>query len=474
MSYLDVHDRMPDLFEIAARIATGEVSPVALTERVLQAIEDLDPTLNAYITVMPERALQQARQAEEEIASGTYRGPLHGVPMSVKDLYSTRGTLTTCGSAVLRDFVPDFDATLVQRLQAHGAIIVAKANMLEFAYASVHPDYGPTKNPWDLTRTTSGSSGGSAAAVAAGIDFASFGTDTGGSIRIPASFCGVCGLKPTYGRVSRYGMQPLSWTLDHAGPFTRSARDIAVLLRAIGGYDSNDPFCADVAVPDYQLDLTTRLDGTRVAMVANFVDAAVPEEISNAVKHAASVLENAGATVVEVSIPELEAPALAAVMNILLPEASHSHRNWYPEQRENYTETVRERLEAGRSTPTVDYIAALEYRDNVRKRLREIQTDIDLLIMPTTPMVATPLESTTLEVKEGEEDLTALIRMTAPFDLTGQPALSIPCGFSDTGLPIGLQIVGRDFEEAVVLKTAHAYQTRTDWHRRKPPVSMVW
>ena len=464
-------DSMADLSDVAARIARRELSQVELVERKLRDIERLNPILNAYITVLAEEAMAAARAAENEIAAGRHRGPLHGVPLSVKDLFWTAGIRTTSGSRVQADFVPTEDATLVARLKAAGAVIVAKANMLEFAYASVHPDFGPTKNPWDLTKTTSGSSGGSAGAVASGMDFGSFGSDTGGSIRIPASFCGIAGLKPSYGRVPRHGMQALSWILDHAGPFARSVRDVALLLGAVAGADPRDPYAADVPVPDYAAGLTGSLDGLTVGLTTNFLDSSVDPEIRAAVVQAADVLSSAGATVREIQVPELEGDAIAALMDILLPEASYYHRDWIDDRRADYTETVYERLQAGRRTTAVAYFAARDTRERIRAAVRDRMREIDLLVLPTTPMVATPLESTTLEVSQGEQDLGALIRLTGPFDVTGQPALSIPCGFSAAGLPIGLQIVGRELEDGTVLRAGHAYQERTDWHRRRPAVS---
>ncbi len=462
---------LPDLFDTSSAIARRELSPVEAVEAALRRIEALNPVLNAYITVLADEAMLDAQTAEHEIAAGRHRDPLHGIPVSVKDLFTTRGVRTTAGSRVLADSVPTEDAGLVQRLREAGAVIVAKANTLEFAYAAVHPDYGPTKNPWDLTKTASGSSGGSAAAVVAGMDFGSFGSDTAGSIRIPACFCGATGLKPTFGRVSRFGMQLLSWTLDHAGPFGRSARDVALLLHAVAGHDPRDRFSADVAVCDYASVLTERLDGVRVALVTTFMDAGLDAEIRAAVEHGVAVLAEAGAEVRDIAIPELESDAVDPVMQILLPEATHLHRAWLDARRADYSRTVLERLHAGRAISAITYFAARDACDRLRDRVKEIQKGIDLLVLPTMPVVATPLEETTVEVKPDEEGLTALNRMVAPFNLTGQPALSLPCGFTPGGLPIGLQLVGRHFEERTALRAGYAFQLRTDHHRRRPPVA---
>jgi aspartyl-tRNA(Asn)/glutamyl-tRNA(Gln) amidotransferase subunit A len=358
-------------------------------------------------------------------------------------------------------------------LRAAGAILIAKANLLELAYAVAHPDYGPTKNPWDLTKTASGSSGGSAAAVVAGMDFGSFGSDTAGSIRLPASFCGTTGFKPSYGRISRYGLFPLSWSLDFAGPFGRSVRDVAVLLQAVAGYDPRDAASADVPVPDYGAALTGRLDGVTVGFVTNVMGAGLDPEIDAAVTAAIPTLAEAGATIREMTIPELEGSAADAAMAIIVPEATHAHREWLDTRPQDYSETVLERLLAGRNVRAVDYLAAKEERERLKAKLAELQREVDLLVLPTMPVTSMPLDETTVEVSEGERGMTTLNHLVSPFNLTGQPALSVPCGLTAAGMPIGLQVVGRHFEEALVLAAGHAYQGLTDWHRRTPPVAAI-
>jgi aspartyl-tRNA(Asn)/glutamyl-tRNA(Gln) amidotransferase subunit A len=343
--------------------------------------------------------------------------------------------------------------------------------MLEFAYASFHPDYGPTKNPWNLERTALGSSGGSGASVAAGMDFGSYGSDTGGSIRVPSSFCGATGLKPTYGRVSRHGLIPLSPTLDHAGPIARSVQDLALLLQPIAGPDPLDPTTANVKVPDFSAELGTDLTGISAAIVKTFMDTTVSPDVVAAVERAAGVLNDAGARVTEIDIPELGDQALDLYVTVLLAEASHCHREWLRSRRGDYSTGVLQRLEAGQNVTAVAYLAAMEERDRIRRLVRERQDTVDLLLMPTTATVAWPLESTDIPVSKGEEEMKSIIRFTSPFDVTGLPALSLPCGFSEAGLPIGFQIVGRAFEEVLVLRAGHAFQVRTDWHRRSPPHS---
>jgi len=462
---------LPDLCEISARIRQRDVSPVELVESALGQIDRLNPVLNAYITVLADAARSAAEVAEREIASGAYRGPLHGVPVSVKDLYWTRGIRTTAGSRILREFVPAEDATVVRRLRDAGAILVAKANTLEFAYASVHPDYGPARNPWDLMRSASGSSSGSAVAVAAGLDFGSFGSDTGGSIRLPASFCGVAGLKPTYGLVSRFGIVPLSATLDHAGPLGRSVRDVAILLQAVAGHDPLDPTTAAAAVPSYADALREHLRGVTVALVVNLTGPDVAPEVRSAVTTALDVLRDAGAATREIEIPELEGDALTARTQITQAEASRFHEQWIASHEADYTPVVLSRLKTGLQLPAVTYLDALEVRERTRRRLREILQSVELLVLLTSSTVATPLEGTipAQDVPKREADLRGVSQRTSPFNLTGQPALSLPCGFSSGGLPIGLQIAGRECEDALVLRAGHAFQARTPWHRRRPP-----
>lgn len=464
---------LPALAEVAARIAGRQISAVELTTEVLEGIESLNPVLNAYITVVADKALAAAAEADREIGSGTYRGPIHGVPVSVKDLFWTRGVRTTAGSRVLRDFVPTEDATVVGRVRGAGGVIVGKTNMLEFAYASPHPDYGATRNPWNLDRTALGSSGGSGAAVAAGMDFGSYGTDTGGSIRIPSSFCGATGLKPTYGRVSRHGVVPLSPSLDHVGPIARSVADLALLLQPVAGADPLDPTATPEAVPDYSTLLDGSLKDVSIALVTNFVETSVDPEVRVAVQDALRVLSDAGARIHEVALPELGPRALAAYMPILFAEASFCHREWLQTRRADYSDGVLERLDDGLAVSAVTYLTAMEERESIRVSVRARQASIDLLVMPTTAVVALQLEATDIPVDEDEGQLKSIIQFTAPFDLIGLPALSLPCGFTQQGLPIGLQIVGRQFEEPLVLRAGHALQVRTDWHRRTPPVAVA-
>jgi aspartyl-tRNA(Asn)/glutamyl-tRNA(Gln) amidotransferase subunit A len=457
------------LLTLADRIRRREVSPVEATERVLRRIAARDGTLNAFVTVLTEEALADARLAEAEIAAGDYRGPLHGVPLSVKDLFYTKGTRTTAASRVLANHVPEEDATVVRQLRRAGTVIVGKTNMLEFAYAAVHPDFGPTPNPWDLARSSSGSSSGSAVAVAAGMGYASVGSDTGGSIRLPASYCGIVGLKPTYGRVSRYGGIPVSWSADHFGPLTRTAADAAALLGAIAGEDPKDPTSGRVPVPDYLAQLEAGIAGKRIGIDDAYLRQHVDPAVQRLLEEAMATLERIGATFTEVSLPP-PSQAVPALLAIIMPEAAAYHLPWLRERPQDYSQAVRERLELGAVTPAVAYLQAQQARRQIVDAFLAAMERVDLLLTPTGPTAATPLEGDLVTGDEADPQvLAALINFTGPFDLTGFPAISIPCGFTDGGLPVGMQLVARPWQEGPLLAAAHAYEQSTDWHRRLPP-----
>ncbi|HET7092942.1 MAG TPA: amidase, partial [Thermomicrobiales bacterium] len=324
------------LLAVAEGIRRRELSPVAVVDAVLERIAALDGAFNAFITVLPEEAREDARRAEAEIAAGDYRGPLHGVPISIKDLFATRGVRTTAGSRILANNVPDHDATLVERLRTAGAVIVGKTNMLEFAYAAVHPDYGPTPNPWDVRRSTCGSSSGSAAAVTAGMGYGSIGSDTGGSIRLPAAYCGIVGLKPTYGRVSRHGGVPVSWSADHFGPLTRTVGDCAALLGAVAGYDPRDPTSGREPVPDYLGRLDAGLAGRRIGISDAYLRQHVEPSVQALVEQAIAQLAALGATIVEIDVPP-PADVVPALLGILAPEAAAYHLEWLRTRPDDYS-----------------------------------------------------------------------------------------------------------------------------------------
>jgi aspartyl-tRNA(Asn)/glutamyl-tRNA(Gln) amidotransferase subunit A len=456
------------LVEVATRIKNRDLSPVEATNAALDRIVALDETLNAFVTVLKDQALDEAATAETEIASGTYRGPLHGVPISVKDLFYTDGILTTASSRILSDFVPTEDATIVRRLREAGAIIIGKTNMLEFAYASVHEDFGPTPNPWDLTRSSSGSSSGSGVSVAAGMGYGSIGSDTGGSIRLPASYCGIVGLKPTYGRVSRHGAVPVSWSCDHIGPMTRTVADCAAMLGAIAGADERDSTAAHVPVPDYLATLSLGIDGKRIGISNPYLREHVDPEVQGLLDDAMRHLEALGATFVEIAPPP-PSEAVPALLAIITPEATVYHLPDLRKRPEDYSPAIRERLELGAITPAVSYIQAQRLRRRITDDFLTAMRDVDLMLTPSGPTAATPLEGDLVTSEEADPALLAsLMNFSGPFDLTGFPAVSIPCGFTKTGLPVGMQLVGKPFAEASLLAAAHAYEQSTDWHRYLP------
>ncbi len=453
--------------EAADLIHRKKLSPVELTEACVQRIGSLDARLRAFITVTREEALATAQQAAGAIARNDYKGPLHGIPFALKDLFDTAGVRTTAGSKIMADRVPTEDAEAVARLKAAGAVLLGKLNMDEFAYGAtgVNPHYGATANPWDPTRISGGSSSGSGAALAAGMTLGALGTDTGGSVRAPSALCGITGLKPTYGRVSRRGVVPLSWALDHVGPMARSAADVALILGVIAGHDPADETSSDEPVPDYAKMLEGRgLKGLRVGVPREHFFANVNAEVAAAVRGAISTLEELGSQVSEVSLPHIgEAPA--AVSAIMFTEALAYHRRWLAERPQDYGDDIRGRLEMGLLYPAVSYIQAQRLRSLIVDEWRESVFDrVDLLAVPATPVPAPSLEEADLQVT------VTLMRLTNPFNLLGVPAVSVPCGFTGGGLPIGLQLVGRWFEEGTVLGAAHAYQQATDWHKRAPPL----
>jgi len=452
--------------ELAPRIAAGEVSPVALTEAALARIEALNPALNAFMTVTADRALAAARTAEAEIAEGRYRGPLHGVPLAVKDLFATEGVRTTGGSKLLADWVPDHDAAVVERLKAAGAVLLGKTGMHELAYGTTSNNalYGPVRNPWDPTCHPGGSSGGSAAAVAAGLAYGALGSDTGASIRQPAACCGIVRLKPSFGRISKFGALPLSWSLDHIGPMTRSVADAALMLQALAGPDPRDPNCADRPVPDYLAGLGTgvaAVGGKRIALARGFFFADCDPEVAAAVTAAARTLEDLGARIEEIELPELDSAYLTGGITIAC-EATAYHAKNLRERPEAFSEELRGSLELGAFYSAVDYLQAQRVRRQVCEAIRSAMAPFDAVLSPTSPVPATPIDDS----PPGHSGLRH--RNTIPFNLTGLPAISLPCGVTGAGLPIGLQIAGAAFDEAGILAIARAFEAASDWQGRPP------
>jgi aspartyl-tRNA(Asn)/glutamyl-tRNA(Gln) amidotransferase subunit A len=458
--------------ELSRMIATKAVSPVEVVRAHLDRIAALDPGLRAYITVCDEAALQAARAAETALMSGGVVGPLHGVPYALKDLYDTAGLRTTGGSRILADRVPGRDATVTQRLTRAGAILLGKLNMVEFAYGpeGLNPHYGHARNPWDggVHRMAGGSSSGSGVAVAAGLAPGSLGSDTGGSIRIPSSLCGITGLKPTYARVSRAGVLPLAWSMDHVGPMTRSAADCALMLGAMAGYDPADASTSVLPVPDYSAALTGDLKGLRVGLLRGFFLEGAAPEVRAAVEAAAATLARAGAVVDELSLEHMGLVPAASTA-IVAAEALAYHAEFLRTRASEYDPDVARRLRLSAFVGGADYVRAQQVRGLVRDAVDAALARRDVLLAPSTPIVAPALNERQTTLGDGPSDVRgALLRFTRPFNLSGHPACALPCGFTAGGLPIGMQVVGRPFDEATVLRAADGFQRLTDFHARRP------
>jgi aspartyl-tRNA(Asn)/glutamyl-tRNA(Gln) amidotransferase subunit A len=463
--------------DLARLVASKEVSPVELAQAHLNRIAATDGKLRAYITVLGEQALAAARAAEAALVAGERRGRLHGVPIALKDLYCTRGIRTTGGSRILGDWEPDQDATVVVRLAEAGSVLLGKLNMHEFAYGpeGLNTHYGTSWNPWDpgRHRICGGSSSGSGAAVAAGLCAGTLGSDTGGSIRIPSSLCGVTGIKPTYGRVSRAGVLPLAWSMDHVGPMCRSAEDCALMLGAIAGYDPRDPTSSVLPVPDYTAALTGQVKGLRIGVLRGFFLESAAPEIRDAVEAAVTAFEVAGTTTSQI---ELESVGLVAGAStaIVASEAYAYHEPWLRARRHDYGDDVRQRLLTGAFCTAADYLNGQRVRASIRDEVDRILARVDVLMCPSTPITAPVVGQKEMVVGSEQVPVRAsLLRYTRTFNLTGHPAASLPCGFTGDGLPIGLQVIGRPFDEATVLRVADAYQRITDWHTRRPPDSAL-
>ena len=458
--------------EATELIATKELSPVEVIEAHLERVERTDGRLNSFITLLRDESIAAAKRAEQAVMSGAVLGPLHGIPIGLKDLYDVKGVPTTVGSKILRDFVPQTDAGVTERFNEAGAIILGKLQMHEFALGgtSVNPHDGPAHNPWDTERVTGGSSGGSGSAVASGQCMGALGSDTGGSIRIPSSLCGIVGLKPTFGRVSRHGVYPLSYSLDTVGPMTRTVRDAALVLNVIAGHDPRDPSSSTRPTEDFTAALGRDLKGIRIGIPREYFFDVIDPEIEQAVSEAVRVLEGLGASVDQVSIPVLE-HSIPISSTILLAEAAAVHMERLRQRPNDIGADVRGRLEQGALTTATDYIKAQQARTVFNRDLADAMRHYDLLMTPTSPVTAPRIDQTTAVIGDAEEPVLALLpRLTRPFNICGIPTISVPCGFSLAGMPIGLQLAGRPFDEATVLRVAHAYEQATDWHDRRPSV----
>jgi len=458
--------------EAAELLRQQKISPVELATACLDRIERLNPVLNAFITVTREGAMAQARAAEDEIQRGQWRGPLHGIPIGLKDLIDTAGVRTTCGSALFADRVPTEDADVVQRLKRAGAVLLGKQNLQEFAYGgtSASSHYGAVHNPWSPKHITGGSSGGSAAAVAAGMCFGAIGSDTGGSIREPAAFCGVVGLKPTYGRVSTRGVFPLSWSLDHVGPICRNVRDAALMLEAIAGYDALDPTCVDWPTEQYAQcanALNVKTDfriGVRIGIARQPFFEDLDRDIELAINEAIEVIRRISLEVIEVLLPSVPTAVQA-------PEVYAVHKNYYANSPELYRPWMRERLAQAATADTCAYVEDRFALERVRRTVDDVFAEVDLLITPTTSVPPITIEEASNMSPNPAGEV--WLRNTRPFNAYGLPTISIPCGFTSTGLPIGLQIAGPRFGEGRVLAFAHAFEQATDWHKRTPTLAVL-
>jgi aspartyl-tRNA(Asn)/glutamyl-tRNA(Gln) amidotransferase subunit A len=450
------------LAEAAELLREQKLSSVALTQACLTQLEKLNPKLNAFITVMSESALATATKADNEIRNGRYRGPLHGIPIGLKDLVDTAGVKTTCGSAVFADRIPETDAEIVTRLRAAGAVLIGKQNMQEFAYGgtSAASHFGPVRNPWDITRIPGGSSGGSAAAVAAGMCFASIGTDTGGSVRQPASYCGVVGLKPTYGRISTRGVFPLSWSLDHVGPLCRTVTDTALLMEVIAGYDLLDPTTVDRPVEEYSKALRSTVK-LRCGLVRNPFFEDLDIDVAAAIENAVLVIENLGHKILEVDLPTfpttVQAPEVYAVHEATLHRSPELFQPW-----------VRERLVQAEKISTTEYVNGRRELDRVRREIEEVFEHVDVLLTPTVSVP--PIEVDEAMKMSPPVAGEVWLRNTRPFNAYGLPTISVPCGLTSNRLPIGLQIAGPHFQEAKVLAFAYGFEQATEWHKLTPPI----
>lgn len=459
------------IVEAAAALRRRQVSSVELTLDCLARIERWNAELNAFITVTADAALAQARTADAELASGLDRGPLHGIPIAHKDLFCTRGVRTTGGSKTFADSVPEFDAAVVERLRNAGAVMVGKTNLHEHAYGitSENPHYGAVRNPWDRERSPGGSSGGSAVAVATGMALGATGTDTGGSIRVPASWCGITGLKPTYGRVSRFGVLPLGYSLDHVGPMALTVRDTALLFEAMAGYDPRDPSSVDRPVPRcLPPEEEPSLKGIRIGLPRNFFFERIERDVDAAVFFMAYTAEDLGAELERLRVPDGD--QLNALAHItLLVEAAAVHEPYLRKRRSSYGEDVRTLLDMGRVIPAVDYVQAQRLRRRILGVYLDILRRVDALLVPATPMTAPRIGQKTVEIGGLSEDTRiAATRLLRGINLLGLPVLALPAGLSSAGLPIGCQLIGRPWEEPLLLRIGAALEARTGFVRRPP------
>jgi aspartyl-tRNA(Asn)/glutamyl-tRNA(Gln) amidotransferase subunit A len=454
----------PTIQQLSRQLRDRSLSSVDLTRDCLTRIDKLNPKLNALITILADSALADAGQAEQEIQRGHYRGPLHGIPIGLKDILDTAGTRTTAASALFKDRIPTEDAEVVRRLRAAGAIILGKQNLHEFAYggSSMISFFGEVHNPWDTSRITGGSSGGSAASIAAGLGFAAIGTDTAGSIRLPAAYCGVVGLKPTYGRVSARGVIPLSWSLDHVGPIANSVYDAALMLQVLAGYDAGDPASLDVAVPDFIAALDQRPPKLRVGIPRTFFFDDLHSEIAAATEKAIQVFRELHAEIREV---KLEVPTDRTLSSA---ESYAYHEPFVANSPDLYQPATLARIKSGANTSAAAALRARRELEATRHSIRKVFDEVDILLTPTVPIPPPKIADLQAHPENLRTVELLMLRNTRPFNVWGIPTISIPCGFTSENLPVGLQLAAPHWREDLVLHAAHAYEQSTDWHPRTP------
>ncbi len=462
------------LAQVSDLLADGSISSVELTEANLRAIEQTEPAVHAYARVLADGALEAARQADQDIAAGKRRGALHGVPIGIKDNIYMQGILAESGSRVMKGFIPDYDATCVKLLKAAGAVIIGKTHCHEFAYGVNKP---PTRTPWNPDCYPGGSSIGSGVAVTSRSSFGALGTDTGGSIRVPAFINGIVGLKPTFGRVSVYGVVPVSWSLDHVGPLTRTVKGNAIMLQGMAGYEPLDPTSANQPVPDFTASIDQGVKGLRIGVERDyFFYNGVTDDIRAAVEGVIEEYRAQGAEIVDVpTIPELEATQ-DAVFTIVLSEGSTYHRKLIREYADKYDPTTRATVQLGELIPATNYIAAQQLRTRFKNAMKKrfMTHNLDAMLWPTMPITTVPFDDMNVPRKDGvgETPVGSMCHHTFNANLTGQPALSVPCGFAENGLPIGFQLLGKPFDEAMLFRIAHAYEQNHEWHLQKPHIAV--
>ncbi|WP_343287065.1 amidase [Rhizobium sp. AC27/96] len=458
------------LMETADAIRSGTISPVELTQAMLDRIAALDPQLKAYATVTPALALTQARQAEAEISAGRYRGMLHGIPIALKDIYDTAGIVTAAGMPIHADRKPNSDATVVKRLAEAGAVLLGKLQLTEGVFAKHHPTIAPPRNPWNEAYYAGASSSGSGVATAAGLCFATLGSDTGGSIRFPSAANGVTGLKPTWGRVSRHGVFPLADSLDHVGPMARSAADAGAMLGVVAGLDPNDPTSLAAPVPDYLAGIDAGMRGVRIGIDTAYNETDVDGEIVSALGSAARALQELGGTIVPVRLPDHRAvnEAWGSYAGI---ESTLAHAATYPARAAKYgpaeSGTIAGLIEHGHTVTGSDLMEAHHARLAFSGALATLFADVDLLLIPTQPLADFTVAQEA-ELFTRPEELTAFLRFVTPFNMSGSPTITLPGGFTKKGMPLSFQLVGRHLDEVLLVRAGHAYQQMTDWHRKHP------